>query len=718
MIKYNILIHAINGIWLGHINRTTLIAKELNKTKSVWNIVFVSDSNNPFIIESWWFCCEKLDYSIEDTLNWVPFEEYEQKSYLQINSIIEKYDINVIIHDTFFLKCLLQKRKDLKHFLVLRDSDLEYLSDIERYIPLFKKVFIPHIKAELWAEKLKFYNKFSHCLFSGYVVNKINPASNNKNNKIIVSPWGWWDYENTKDFFLFINKLLSINSQFLSQYEIKIILWKYSDALKKEIIFDKKFKILGFKENLASDLWSCKLFIWRAGYNTINELAYNQTKSIVFSVSRVYESQNARIDFFTNKLKLDFIKKWNYDLESDKEKIIELLNNTYKNYDLNKLFWWQEFIAKEIDKELNKKNFLVFKNIFLPKSENFIHKELTLFGSINPIILTLKLQNLEVFQNNLEILYKQWFNDLLNLDYPNIKNLELYSKFLKYIIYIVKKYDIKVIYTEFLFDAYFIYKIKSLVWDIKILSAARWKDIYSFLKNVKNKDFFTSLDEVFVRDYSMKNKAIEYNFKKVELIRSVLDLSEYSFKTKDFSKLNIIIWWRFIEKKWILELIDLIYLLSKENFVWKIWLVWDGELKEQIFTKISTLGLNDTIKYYWFLEHKEFLEALWSYNCFINYSKIWSDWDNEGTNNVISENILVGNLVFSTIVWWIWDIIDDWETWFSLIWQADKDLAKIKNSFLINNLWKIVKTWLKKVKNLFAFKNSIIKLENTIKNNL
>jgi hypothetical protein len=68
---------------------------------------------------------------------------------LQINSIIEKYDINVIIHDTFFLKCLLQKRKDLKHFLVLRDSDLEYLSDIERYIPLFKKVFIPHIKAEL-----------------------------------------------------------------------------------------------------------------------------------------------------------------------------------------------------------------------------------------------------------------------------------------------------------------------------------------------------------------------------------------------------------------------------------------------------------------------------------------------------------------------------------------------------------------------------------------
>jgi glycosyltransferase involved in cell wall biosynthesis len=198
----------------------------------------------------------------------------------------------------------------------------------------------------------------------------------------------------------------------------------------------------------------------------------------------------------------------------------------------------------------------------------------------------------------------------------------------------------------------------------------------------------------------------------------VLDLSEYSFKTKDFSKLNIIIWWRFIEKKWILELIDLIYLLSKENFVWKIWLVWDGELKEQIFTKISTLGLNDTIKYYWFLEHKEFLEALWSYNCFINYSKIWSDWDNEGTNNVISENILVGNLVFSTIVWWIWDIIDDWETWFSLIWQADKDLAKIKNSFLINNLWKIVKTWLKKVKNLFAFKNSIIKLENTIKNNL
>jgi hypothetical protein len=61
------------------------------------------------------------------------------------------------------------------------------------------------------------------------------------------------------------------------------------------------------------------------------------------------------------------------------------------------------------------------------------------------------------------------------------------------------------------------------------------------LKNVKNRDFFTSLDKVFVRDYSMKNKAVEYNFKKVELVRSVLNLSEYVFKAKKFSKLDIII---------------------------------------------------------------------------------------------------------------------------------------------------------------------------------
>jgi hypothetical protein len=198
----------------------------------------------------------------------------------------------------------------------------------------------------------------------------------------------------------------------------------------------------------------------------------------------------------------------------------------------------------------------------------------------------------------------------------------------------------------------------------------------------------------------------------------VLNLSEYVFKAKKFSKLDIIIWWRFVEKKWILELLDLIYLLSKEDFVWKIWLVWDGELKLKILDKIKKLWLSNIVKYYWFLEHKEFLKTLWDYNCFINYSKIWNDWDSEGTNNIISENILVGNLVFSTIIWWIWDVIEDKNTWFSLIWESKKDLLKIKNSFLENNLWKIVKVWLKKVKKLFAFENSIIKLENIIKDNL
>lgn len=716
MNKKNILIHAINWIWLGHIKRTLIIAKELKKLDEIWEIIFVSNSKNPFLIENEGFIVEKLEYWIEDTLKEISFDEYEQKNFQKLNEIINKNNIDIIIHDTYFIKNILKNRKDLKHFLILRDSEIYYLESVKDYLYSFKSIFIPHIKEELNKEKQNFYSSLNNVFYSWYVIENIEKTEK-KNNKILISPGYWWDYENTAYFFEYINNLLLLNKEKLKWYEIEFILWKHYETLKNKINFSSDFKLFNLKENLSKDILKCSLFIWRAWYNTINEIVFNKTKSLIFSVERFAENQENRIDFFINNFNLNFIKKWEFNEKFDTKILEELFlkKDLFSSFSED-YFSWIENIVKEIKKEINKKNILIFKHIFLPRSENFIHEELIWLKYCNPIVLTLKKE--DNFQNSFEIINNSIFNELLDFDYPKIKNKELYIKFLKYIISLIKKYEIKVIYTEFLFDAYFIYKLKTIFRDIKIFSSWRWFDVYTFLENsyINKSDFFSNLTQIFVRDKFMKEHVLSYWRNQVDVIRSVLKLEKYKFSTKIFDKLDLLIWWRFTNKKNLLNLLDLVKLLFDKWIINKIWIVWDWELKSEIIWKVKELNLWNIVKFHWFLKHNDLINTIKEYNCFINYSKKAENGDDEWIPNLLLENILSGNLSFSTITGWIWELFNEKYT-SSLTWNIYKDSEKVSEIFKDSKKIKdIIEENNKKVRQMYDRKNSILKLENKLLN--
>lgn len=715
--KTNILIHAINWIWLGHIKRTVLIAKELVKLDRIWEIFFVSNSENPFLINEEWFRFEKLDCWIEDTLKDISFNEYEKNNFQKINTIIKENNINIVIHDTYFVKSILENRRDLKHFLILRDSEIDYLESIKNYLPNFKKVFVTHPKEELSQSKIGFLNNLKNVKYTGYVVDKTANILTN-NNKIIISPWYWWDYENTKYFFQYVNDLISLNMDLLIWHEIIFVLWKHFVKLKEEIDFYANFKLFDFIPNLTKEIIWCCFFIWRWWYNTLNEIFLGKTKSLLFSVDRFAENQWNRIDFFINYFKLWFLKKWTYVLEKDMKKFRNLfLKNEFDNEINLDAFFWVENIVSEFKKELNKENILVFKHIFLPKSENFIFEELNCFKRINPIVFSLKKE--DNFLNSFEVINNEMFDDLLDSDYPRIKNKELYIKFLKYIIFFIKKNNIKVVYTEFLFDAYFIYKLKSIYKNIRIYSAWRWYDVYVFLQNkyINKADFFINIDRIFVRDEKMKQYIWCLWYNNVDIIRSVLRLEKYKFEIKNFDELKILIWWRFTNKKNLLNLLYLIKLLFNKWIVSEIWIVWDWELKLNIISKINELQLSNVVKFYWFLEHKNLINTIKKYNCFINYSKKTNDGDDEGIPNLLLENILSWNLSFSTITGWIWELFCN-NHLSCLTWNLKEDFNRILKVFKNKKLIKeIADKNNNKVIALYKEKNSILKLENNLLNN-
>jgi hypothetical protein len=93
----------------------------------------------------------------------------------------------LIIHDTFFIKKLVYSRKNLEHFLILRDSEMDYLQTIKDYFLYFKKIFIPHIKDEFSQEKIEFFKDFKNISFTSYILEK-SKLSLKKEKNIIISP--------------------------------------------------------------------------------------------------------------------------------------------------------------------------------------------------------------------------------------------------------------------------------------------------------------------------------------------------------------------------------------------------------------------------------------------------------------------------------------------------------------------------------------------------
>lgn len=717
--KYNILIHAINWIGIGHIQRTLLIAKELKKKKEVGSIIFVSNTKNPSFITDEGFECIYLEHGIEDTLTTIDFETYENTSSQTIHNIIQSHDIGVILHDTFFLKPIVREYRNLKHFLILRDSEESYLKSIEDSFPLFKKILLPHPECELSEQKKNLYKNHTNIHFCWYVT-KISPKSQkNKKKKILVSPGYGWDYENTVKFFQHVLNLFKENAELLKDYNIQCVLGKHYDLLVKEISFPDDIELSRFKENFVSEIQESEIFLWRAGYNTVNEIIFQETKWLLFPVERFGENQANRINFFSETLGINFIRQWLYTCEdTDSLRFLMELTEYSAPEEVKELFEWIHATVDFIQTELAKPNILIFKNIFLPMSEHFIHEELQWIQSLNPIIVPLKIENQDRYKNNLEIHSNNHFSPLLHETYPIIQNQQLYIQFLQYILYLIKKFEIRTIYTEFLFDAHFLRRIKKFNPTIRLFSASRGYDAYVFLNHpsIHPQEFLRELDGIFVRDTTMKTLIESHGISqsKVSIIRSVLDLKKCIFKRKDFVSFDILLWGRFVEKKWLLEVLDLIKLLEKEIPIGNIGLVWEGPLRAQIEEKIATLWLSHRIIMYGFLEHSDLLKVIHEYNCYINYSRSSTSWDNEWIPNLMLENMLMGNIVFSTITGWIWDVIQDGITGIALSWDATIDAIRIKENLSKYSLSILSENAQSIVQDVFWTENSIKKLEKIL----
>lgn len=688
--EHNILFHAMNGIGLGHIRRALVIASEFSTSGNIGKIVFLTNSTHTDIIEQAGYITERIDIGIEDTVGKISFQEYEHSTEARLKEIVKKHRITTVVHDTFFIRPFIQKQRNINHFLVLRDSDSLYLDNISRDFPYFQKIFYPHEESEIGQDKLHFLKIFPNIEFTGYVIaqNKTE-GSKQIRDTILISPGLWGDLEAVLQFFSHILHLLEGFSFDLPSVRIVFVLWKHADILRKQLIFPPEAIVYDFTTDMEFELQRSLLFLWRWGYNTVNEVLTFKIPALLFPAIRFEESQSNRINHFSKKV--DFLHTGTYDSDKDRATLVSLL--AIRNIkSLNSIcFSGAKIIADHIKSELWKEKVLIFKHIFLPSSEHFLEEEFLSFKKIRPIFIALKLakelDNNPFLQTNL--LSPSIFQPLLTLDYPVVSDKVLYNRFLRFLASFLKKNNIRTIYTPFLYDASFLLPLKKIIPGIRIFSGARGYDAYSFLPKINNPSrLLSKLDGVFTRDEAMRN-FLQKNFlsgpeNHIRVIRSVLSLGKYTFTPIPISPLRILIGGRFVEKKGIVPLLQLLGKLHEQGCpIETISLVWSGPLESEIDKIIMNSPIKDKIIKYGFLKHEELLKILPNHNCHINYSQKSSNGDNEGVPNLLLENILSGNLIFSTLSGGIADILQDRVTGIVLSGNVDQDTETIISVFTI-----------------------------------
>ena len=144
------------------------------------------------------------------------------------------------------------------------------------------------------------------------------------------------------------------------------------------------------------------------------------------------------------------------------------------------------------------------------------------------------------------------------------------------------------------------------------------------------------LSKLFLRALKLKNKIIittndgswsektkeDLNDKKFHVIYNGCDLKKKKIIPKIKDVLNITCVSRLEREKGYIELLDIIYQLKKRSIKFKLLIIGDGDLKEEIINKITNLGLSSDVELKGKVEHYKIEKYLELTDIFISFNHI------------------------------------------------------------------------------------------------
>src|SRR3989339_234815 len=295
-----LLIHAINGVGLGHIVRTSHVADALKIIRPDIDVIFVTNSKYSSFLKK-----KYKTYTLEKDTRAVVEGKYSYDDYLRYNSmaiskIISHENPKGVLFDCELNKDLLMfcKNNSIKTVYVLRNSTAERFLDIKSSLPVFDSVIIPHSKEDVPCDQKEFLLSCPTS-FTGPILDSFIPSEETIRKNILISLGSGANIPQNLPLFSVVDsflKLLRTENSLIdnNQVYVDIVVGPFYEG---NLDFSG-FTVRPTTECLARDMYHAKLVISGAGYNTINEIISTKTPAVIVPLSRRWDDQLKRAKYF------------------------------------------------------------------------------------------------------------------------------------------------------------------------------------------------------------------------------------------------------------------------------------------------------------------------------------------------------------------------------------------------------------------------------------
>lgn len=293
-----LLIHAINGIGLGHVIRTSRIAGAFKDLQPECDIIYVTNTKyNDYLKKRY------KTYTLSRDTRGVIEGRYTYQEYLNYNTrsiikIIAYERPDIVLFDSELNKDLLEfcKLNSIKAVYVLRITTLERFNSIKENLPLFDSVIVPHDKSEFQSDQKEYLSKIN-AQFTGPIVDTNDYSGIERQANILITLGSGALIPDNQPLYRAVDNFLEAlrcNNSMIDNkpFSVKIVTGPFYEGNCNL----NDFTAIKSVETLMDLMLNSSIVISGAGYNTINEIIYTKTPAVVIPLLRKWDNQFQRAE--------------------------------------------------------------------------------------------------------------------------------------------------------------------------------------------------------------------------------------------------------------------------------------------------------------------------------------------------------------------------------------------------------------------------------------
>lgn len=293
-----LLLHAINGVGLGHVIRTSRIADAFRVLRPDADIVFATNTKYILFLKQR-YKSYQLKRDTRDVIEGhLTYDDYLRYNTMAIRKIVSYEQPDMVLFDCELNKelVLFCKENAIKTVYVLRGSTDERFEKIKDALFLFDAVIVPHEQEEIVPSQRAFLEG-CRASFTGPILDADTLLKEGERRNILITLGSGARIPQNAPLFSAVDaflKFLRANDFFIEDQRVSVDMVTgpfYEGGCDLSGV-----TVRATTDNLIGDMYHSKVVISGAGYNTVNEIISSKTPAVLVPLQRQWDDQFQRAE--------------------------------------------------------------------------------------------------------------------------------------------------------------------------------------------------------------------------------------------------------------------------------------------------------------------------------------------------------------------------------------------------------------------------------------